>query len=157
MTSSKVQTKTMKVTTRDLKKLNPLREASPKKDEFRSLKKKDNFSYTSPDKKILETFDNPGGITTITLTCKEFTSLCPITGQPDFGEVGIKYGPNERCLEMKSLKLYINSYRMHGAFAEETASRICVDLKKVLNPYWISIWVTFVSRGGVIIKAEVLG
>ena len=78
----------------------------------------------------------------------EFTSLCPMTGQPDFGELIIRYRPKEKCIESKSLKLYLMGYRQHGAFAEVITNQIMDDLVKVLRPLTLRVTGTFTPRGG---------
>lgn len=120
--------------------------------EFKALKTKEEFNFTKPDKNLLEWFPNPG-VTRVTLTNNEFTSLCPITGQPDYAQVVITYWPGERCLESKSLKLYCGSFRNYGTFAETLASQISEDLVYVLACV-VSVVVSFSSRGGILISAE---
>ena len=100
---------------------------------MKHLKKKKEYKYSGPDKSVLDTFPNPG-VHEVTLVCSEFTSLCPITGQPDYGVVTIYYIPDKLCLESKSLKLYLGMYRQFGGFAEKITSKIYTDLDKVLKP-----------------------
>jgi len=104
-----------------------------------------------PSKDILDTFPNPG-VTQVTFKTKEFTSLCPITGQPDWVDVEINYRPEKVCIESKSLKLYLQSYRNEKGFIEELATRIAKDLTTVLNTY-VAVWLTSTPRGGVSITA----
>ena len=103
-----------------------------------------------PSKK-LETFPNhnPGRRYTVTLSTDEFTCVCPATGQPDFATITIKYIPDKRILESKSLKLYLWSYRNEGVFHEHVTNTICDDLVKALNPHWIEVTGAFNVRGGI--------
>lgn len=100
---------------------------------------------------ILETFDNPHPrrdylIETI---CPEFTSLCPKTGQPDFGTLTITYVPDKLCFELKSLKLYLQAYRNHGAFYEDVTNLILDDLVAVTQPKRMKIHAAYTPRGGI--------
>ena len=101
--------------------------------------------------KKLETFPNhnPGRRYTVTLSTDEFTCVCPATGQPDFATITIKYIPDKRILESKSLKLYLWSYRNEGVFHEHVTNTICDDLVKALNPHWIEVTGAFKVRGGI--------
>jgi 7-cyano-7-deazaguanine reductase len=103
-----------------------------------------------PSKK-LETFPNhnPGRRYTVTLSTDEFTCVCPATGQPDFATITIKYIPDKRILESKSLKLYLWSYRNEGVFHEHVTNTICDDLVQALNPHWIEVTGAFKVRGGI--------
>jgi len=106
---------------------------------------------TQPTREPLEAFDNPFPerdyeIETI---CPEFTSVCPKTGQPDFGTLTIVYVPDERCFELKSLKLYLQQYRNHGAFYEAVTNTILDDLVAVVSPRRMSIVAEFTPRGGI--------
>lgn len=100
---------------------------------------------------ILETFDNPypGRDYVIDTVCPEFTSLCPKTGQPDFGTLTISYIPDRRCFELKSLKLYLQQYRNHGAFYEAVTNAILDDLVAATSPRWMQIVGAFTPRGGI--------
>jgi 7-cyano-7-deazaguanine reductase len=112
-----------------------------------------NEQYSIPGRGILDTFPAPGpGI--VELTQKEFTSLCPLTKQPDYATIQIVYKPQEKCVESKSLKLYLAAYRGVGAFAEEIAERIYQDLNSVLDPMSLIVQVNFVSRGGISITTR---
>jgi 7-cyano-7-deazaguanine reductase len=122
--------------------------------ELTTLTKTTEYRFSTPNKAMLETFATPWGVKEVKLEQLEFTSLCPVTGQPDYGKVEIHYSPKTYCLESKSLKLYLMAYRGEGAFCEALASRIAEDLLIVLRPYWISVDVIFNSRGGVIIQAK---
>lgn len=105
---------------------------------------------TSPSAKILETFPNPAERPYwIQFHSADFTSLCPITGQADFAELTIDYMPNERCLETKSLKFYLASYRNEKAFNEKVTNRILDDLVEASAPRQMLIKAEFASRGGI--------
>jgi 7-cyano-7-deazaguanine reductase len=108
---------------------------------------------TSPDQAVLESFPNPkpGRAYWIKLDCPEFTSLCPITGQPDFARLTIDYSPNRLCVESKALKLYLASYRNHGAFHEDVTNRILDDLVKAIHPRQARVTGEFNRRGGIAI------
>jgi 7-cyano-7-deazaguanine reductase len=101
--------------------------------------------------KNLETFPNPNPARPyeIVMECPEFTCLCPITGQPDFATIRLRYAPAQRCVELKSLKLYLWSYRNEGAFHEAVTNKICDDLVAVLAPRWIEVTGDFTVRGGI--------
>jgi 7-cyano-7-deazaguanine reductase len=112
-----------------------------------------NEQYQIPEREILDTFPAPGpGL--VELTQKEFTSLCPLTKQPDYATIQIGYKPKEKCVESKSLKLYLAAYRGVGAFAEEIAERIYQDLNSILDPVSLVVKVNFASRGGISIVAR---
>ena len=85
----------------------------------------------------------------IKFNCPEFTALCPITAQPDFATITIAYIADEKCVESKSLKLYLFSFRNHGSFHEEVVNTILEDLKNLLNPRYIEVWGKFLPRGGI--------
>lgn len=106
-------------------------------------------SNYNPD--ILETFDNkhPNHDYFVKFNCPEFTSLCPITGQPDFATITISYVPDIKMVESKSLKLYLFSFRNHGDFHEDCINIIMEDLIKVMNPKYIEVWGKFTPRGGI--------
>lgn len=110
----------------------------------------------SPDAAKLEVFDNshPNRDYLIVLDCPEFTSICPITGQPDFGTIEIEYIADKRCIESKSLKLYLFSFRNHGAFHEEVVNRILDDLVKACKPRKAIVRGDFNPRGGIAIQVE---
>ncbi len=105
---------------------------------------------TKPSKD-LETFPNPqtGRDYTIRIRIPEFTCLCPKTGQPDFATLHLEYVPNQRCVELKSLKLYIWSFRDEGAFHEAVTNRILDDLVKACEPHFMRLTADFNVRGGV--------
>lgn len=98
----------------------------------------------------LETFDNPApqGDYTIRIRIPEFTCLCPKTGQPDFAEILLEYVPDQRCIELKSLKLYVWSFRDEGVFHEAVTNQILSDLRDRLEPRFIRISARFKVRGG---------
>lgn len=100
---------------------------------------------------VLETFENPYPQRNYTIEsiCPEFTSLCPKTGQPDFGTLTITYIPDRTCYELKSLKLYLQQYRNHGAFYEAVTNAILDDLVAVTQPRWMKIVGAFTPRGGI--------
>ena len=100
---------------------------------------------------ILETFDNkhPDNDYFVKFNCPEFTSLCPITGQPDFASIIISYVPNIKMVESKSLKLYLFSFRNHGDFHEDCVNIIMKDLIKLMDPKYIEVWGKFTPRGGI--------
>lgn len=107
-----------------------------------------NYSY-DPD--ILERFPNkhPGNDYFVKFNCPEFTSLCPMTGQPDFATVYISYVPDKLLVESKSLKLYLFSFRNHGDFHEDCMNVIMKDLIKLMDPKYIEVWGKFTPRGGI--------
>ncbi len=111
---------------------------------------------THPDQARLETFPNthPARPYWITFDCPEFTSICPITGQPDFGRLSIRYIPRARCVESKSLKLYLFAFRQHGAFHEEVVNRILDDLVRAVRPRQAVVRGDFNPRGGIAIHVE---
>lgn len=100
---------------------------------------------------VLETFENKHKDNDyfVTFNCPEFTSLCPITGQPDFAEIVISYIPAERMVESKSLKLYLFSFRNHGDFHEDCVNIIMKDLIKLMQPKYIEVTGLFTPRGGI--------
>lgn len=100
---------------------------------------------------VLEAFTNkhPDNDYWVQFNCPEFTSLCPITGQPDFAEIKIMYIPGERMVESKSLKLYLFSFRNHGDFHEDCVNIIMKDLIKLMDPKYIEVVGLFTPRGGI--------
>jgi 7-cyano-7-deazaguanine reductase len=100
---------------------------------------------------LLETFDNqyPGRDYTIQIVCPEFTSVCPKTGQPDFGTLTFTYVPQSKCVELKSLKLYLQRYRNEGIFYEHATNRILDDVVAVLRPRRMTLVASFTPRGGI--------
>lgn len=105
---------------------------------------------------ILETFENryPQRDYVIHFECEDFTSLCPVTGQPDFAKLHIEYVAAKRCIETKSLKFYLSSYRNCAAFNEEVANRILEDLVAACAPRWMRVTGRFASRGGISVSVE---
>jgi 7-cyano-7-deazaguanine reductase len=101
------------------------------------------FRNTHPDRDYWVTFD-----------CPEFTAVCPITGQPDFGRITIRYIPDRLCLESKSLKLYLFAYRQTGAFHEAAVNRILDDLAQAIRPRKAVVSGVFNPRGGIAISVE---
>ncbi len=109
-----------------------------------------------PEQARLETFPNshPQREYWIELDCPEFTSICPITGQPDFGHLTIRYVADRQCVESKSLKLYLFAFRNHGAFHEEVVNRILDDLVAATRPRQAVVRGVFRPRGGIAITVE---
>ena len=105
----------------------------------------------SPEAARLETVPNPhpGLLYLVRFTCPEFTSLCPLTGQPDFAHLVIDYVPDGKILESKSLKLYLGSFRNHGAFHEDCTLAIARRLAETLTPHWLRIAGCWYPRGGI--------
>lgn len=103
------------------------------------------------DAGLLETFENkhPENEYVVTFDCPEFTTLCPMTGQPDFGHIIISYIPRHRMVESKSLKLYLFSFRNHGDFHEDVVNIIMKDLIKLMDPKYIEVRGYFMPRGGI--------
>ncbi len=100
---------------------------------------------------VLEAFDNkhPEHDYWVRFNCPEFTSLCPITGQPDFAEIRIGYIPDRKMVESKSLKIYLFSFRNHGAFHEDCVNIILKDLIRLMDPKYIEVTGLFLPRGGI--------
>jgi 7-cyano-7-deazaguanine reductase len=109
------------------------------------------YSYQNPNIEILEKIANPHEDVNYLarFTCPEFTSLCPVTGQPDFAKIIIEYFPNKYLLESKSLKLYLVGYRNHGAFHEDCTIKIAKDFIKIIEPKWLKISGLWHPRGGI--------
>jgi 7-cyano-7-deazaguanine reductase len=112
------------------------------------------YRYDRPEADALEVFANPhpGSSWTVSLLCGEFTCLCPVTGQPDFGRLRIDYVPGGWCVESKSLKLYLMRYRNHGTFHEDCVNRVADDLVARLAPRYLRVFGDFNPRGGIAIK-----
>lgn len=102
-------------------------------------------------KSHLETFANqyPQREYLIEITCPEFTSVCPKTGQPDFGELRFEYVPGERCVELKSLKIYLQQFRNEGIFYEHVTNAIADDFVEVVQPRRLTLTASFTPRGGI--------
>lgn len=103
------------------------------------------------DPSLLEVFQNPqmNSEYEISIDAPEFTCLCPKTGQPDFAKIAIVYSPDQLCVESKSLKLYLFSFRQTGAFHEDVTNRIAKDLFDRMKPHWIEVEGQFFPRGGI--------
>lgn len=111
------------------------------------------YNYDRPDASLLERFPNPHvdkyGDIMVLIEAPEFTSLCPITGQPDFATIKVAYEADEYCVESKSFKLYLMSFRNHGEFHEACVSRIATDLIELLDPIKLAVEGQFTPRGGI--------
>ncbi len=105
------------------------------------------FEYRSD---LLDAFDNkhPDNDYFVKFNCPEFTTLCPITGQPDFATIYLSYIPDKKLVESKSLKLYLFSFRNHGAYHEDCVNTIMKDLIELMDPSYIEVWGKFLPRGG---------
>lgn len=105
----------------------------------------------SPEEAVLETFMNEfiGRNYQISFDCLDFTSLCPITGQPDYARIKIKYIPDKSCIETKSLKYYLQSFRNQKAFNEKVINTILQDLVTACKPKWMKVKGKFAARGGI--------
>ncbi len=121
------------------------------KENLTKLGSKGTKYQTDYDPGLLEAFSNkhPENDYYVKFNCPEFTSLCPITGQPDFATITISYIPNEKLVESKSLKLYLFSFRNHGDFHEDCVNIIMEDLIKLLDPKYIEVTGKFLPRGGI--------
>ena len=125
-------------------------ETDRKKEGLKALGKKTAYIFDySPQ--LLESFINqhPGNDYWVRFNCPEFTTLCPITGQPDFAEIRISYIPDQKMVESKSLKLYLGSFRNHGGFHEDTVNTIMKDLIALMDPKYIEVTGLFTPRGGI--------
>ena len=120
------------------------------KDELKLLGNKETKYPTEYSPEILEKIQNiHENDYMVRLNCPEFTSLCPVTSQPDFAQIYINYIPDKFLVESKSLKLYLFSFRNHGDFHENCINTIMKDLKKLLSPRFIEVWGEFTPRGGI--------
>lgn len=128
-----------------------LEKAMREKENLTLLGNQQNNYETDYNPDLLETFVNkhPENDYFVKFNCPEFTSLCPITGQPDFANIIISYVPGERMVESKSLKLYLFSFRNHGDFHEDCVNVIMKDLIKLMEPKYIEVWGKFTPRGGI--------
>ena len=119
-------------------------------DDLKSLGKSSEYEF-SYNPAILETFENrhQSNDYRVKFNCPEFTSLCPITGQPDFAAIYISYIPDVKMVESKSMKLYLFSFRNHGGFHEDCVNLIMKDLIKLMEPRYIEVWGKFTPRGGI--------
>lgn len=104
-----------------------------------------------PETKLLETFGNPHPDRNYLIrhVAEEFTSVCPVTGQPDFGRITIEYVADRLCVELKSFKLYLQSYRNEGIYYEDVTNRILKHLVECLRPRWIEVCSDWTPRGGI--------
>lgn len=120
------------------------------------LSKSETVVSDSPEDAMLETFDNlfPDRDYQITFDCPEFTSLCPVTNQPDFGEITIQYIPDKLCIESKSLKLFIFAFRNHNTFHEEAVNIILDRIVNVCKPRYAEVIGAFRPRGGIAINVR---
>jgi 7-cyano-7-deazaguanine reductase len=102
-------------------------------------------------RQLLEVFDNefPKRDYVIEIICPEFTSVCPVTGQPDFGTLTFTYTPEQKCVELKSLKMYLQSFRSDGIFYENVTNRILDDLVAIVQPRRMKLVAAFTPRGGI--------
>lgn len=128
--------------------------SSGKKEEIKGITQLGNNETRYPDNyapEMLESFMNqhPDNDYFVKFNCPEFTSLCPITGQPDFATIYISYVPEMKMVESKSLKLYLFSFRNHGDFHEDCVNIIMKDLIKLMDPKYIEVWGKFTPRGGI--------
>lgn len=117
---------------------------------FKKLGKETQYKFNlSPE--VLDTFENkhPEMPYWVKFNCPEFTTLCPITGQPDFATIYIRYIPDMRLVESKSLKLYLFSFRNHGSFHEDCVNTIMKELITLLDPLYIEVLGKFLPRGGI--------
>ena len=117
---------------------------------FKELGKVTDYNFNlSPN--VLDTFENkhPEMPYWVKFNCPEFTTLCPITGQPDFATIYISYIPKIKMVESKSLKLYLFSFRNHGSFHEDCVNIIMKELIKLMDPFYIEVWGKFLPRGGI--------
>ena len=113
---------------------------------------KTKYEYDNPTSDILKTFENEYPNYLISIKTYEFTSLCPVTGQPDFATIIIQYIPDKQCVESKSLKLYLGAYRNNGMFHEKCVNKIIRDCTTVLDPLYIRVIGDFAPRGGISIN-----
>ena len=121
-----------------------------KREELQALGRESVYSQKyAPE--VLETFENqhPDNDYWVRFNCPEFTTLCPITGQPDFAEIRISYVPDKRMVESKSLKLYLFSFRSNGDFHEDCVNTIMKDLVKLMDPKYLEVTGFFTPRGGI--------
>ena len=126
-------------------------------DELKHLKPGSTPYRYEVDPGLLDTFANPQPERPyeVSFATREVTSLCPVTGQPDFYHVTITYIPKDRCIESKSLKLYLTSLRNTGVFAEEMANRILEDLVRCCDPEWMQVVCRMNPRGGIALTVTV--
>lgn len=130
---------------------------SPETEGLKTLGAPAAYRFDNPDASILEAFPNryPGRDYVVEFEHPEFTSLCPMTGQPDFATIRVRYVPGERCVESKSFKLYMAAFRNHGSFMESVTNKIADDLIAVLAPRRMTVEGFFNVRGGTGITVRV--
>ena len=116
--------------------------------EFAALGK----AVTAPSR-TLDTFPAPAHVTRVTFTSNELTTFCPVTHQPDFSTVKLEFYPDQKCIESKSLKLYLWSYRDECAFCEALAAQIAQDVFAAIAPHWVRVTITQNIRGGIMTEA----
>ena len=126
------------------------------KPRFKLLGSSETTFPNSPTSKTLETFTNRYQKRSywINFDCPEFTSMCPVTGQPDFASIHIRYVPDKLCIESKSLKFYLSSYRHTRSFNEEIVNRVLEDLVAVCNPRRMEVHGEFSPRGGISVTVD---
>lgn len=123
---------------------------------MKQLKKTTKYKFKGKDPSLLDFFNKPPDLEYVYLEATEVTSLCPITGQPDYHTIKINYRPTLHCVESKSLKLYLGSFRQEGCFTETLSTIIAHDLSLLLNTK-VEVTVESASRGGISIKGTSLG
>ena len=125
-------------------------------DDLKLLGRSETHYPSKPKAKTLETFPNryPERDYWIRFDCEDFTSLCPITGQPDFAKLRIEYVPDKRCIETKSLKFYLASFRNTRSFNEEISNRILEDIVTVCAPRRLRVHGQFAARGGISVTVD---
>ena len=135
----------------------PMSNDNEKSPELTLLGKSDVPFPASPEEATLETFENPSPDRDywIELDCPEFSSLCPVTGQPDTALISIRYVPDNLCIETKSLKFYLASYRNCAAFNESVANRIADDITAAVAPRGLELRAEFAARGGISLSVEI--
>jgi 7-cyano-7-deazaguanine reductase len=123
--------------------------------ELKSLGKQTPHVHIGADPRLLEKAPNPmkpllpsGAEGTVTIRGDEFSSLCPVTGGPDYAEIVVEYTPRDFIVESKSFKLYMGSFRQEPIFHEKVAAKICKDLVELLDPAWLKVTGNFKARGG---------
>lgn len=123
---------------------------------FKLLGKSGYVPPTNPEDAVIETFSNEFRERDylIQFECLDFTSLCPITGQADFAKINIQYTPGDLCIETKSLKFYLQSFRNFKSFNEKIINTILNDLVEACAPKWLSVEGKFAARGGIILSAK---
>jgi 7-cyano-7-deazaguanine reductase len=130
---------------------------SPETEGLKTLGSLASYRFDNPDAALLEAFPNryPQRDYVVEFEHPEFTSLCPMTGQPDFATIRVRYVPGEKCVESKSFKLYMAAYRNHGSFMESVTNKIADDLIRVLAPRRMTVEGFFNVRGGTGITVRV--